>query len=180
VYLSITFSDAARDANLLDISLAVDGGQTEHRHVSRTAGNGTDLLALHFAGAYPAGQTLTLVVDALVGQSLLASTVETFTADPTCSARSLTLGNSVMVDAGDGNAPADLAQPPPDTAQPPPDMAHDSTCAHDECTSGSGLASDCSACATAVCKADPYCCDIKWDSTCVYEVKDDCTTKTCP
>jgi hypothetical protein len=42
-----------------------------------------------------------------------------------------------------------------------------STCAHDECTAGAALTSGCSACATAVCATDDFCCTTEWDSTCV-------------
>jgi hypothetical protein len=42
-----------------------------------------------------------------------------------------------------------------------------SGCAHDECVSGPPLASGCSACATAICNADAFCCDTMWDSMCV-------------
>lgn len=66
----------------------------------------------------------------------------------------------------------DLAKPvtPPDLAQPPVT----STCAHDLCTTGTKLKSGCSACATAVCAQDPYCCATSWDGTCVSETDDDC------
>ncbi|KAJ3098519.1 hypothetical protein HK100_005087, partial [Physocladia obscura] len=42
-------------------------------------------------------------------------------------------------------------------------------CAHSECSTGTALTSDCSACATAVCAQDSYCCATSWDSTCVSE-----------
>ena len=64
----------------------------------------------------------------------------------------------------------------------PADMVVVSTCAHDECTTGSKLTSGCSACVTAVCSNDPACCSstFGWDSLCVKEVNTYCTTKTCP
>jgi hypothetical protein len=43
-------------------------------------------------------------------------------------------------------------------------------CSHDECTSGDALYSGCSDCVTAICDADPYCCNTEWDATCVGEV----------
>jgi hypothetical protein len=47
-------------------------------------------------------------------------------------------------------------------------------CAHSECTTGAPpadapLDAGCSACATAVCALDPYCCESGWDQTCVDE-----------
>ena len=42
-------------------------------------------------------------------------------------------------------------------------------CDHDECTNGNALADDCSACTTAICAADPYCCQTAWDDQCVSE-----------
>lgn len=47
-------------------------------------------------------------------------------------------------------------------------------CAHDECQEGDALLASCSACATAVCNVDPYCCDTDWDATCVDEADDYC------
>jgi len=46
-------------------------------------------------------------------------------------------------------------------------------CAHDECTPGGPLVADCSACAKAICTADPYCCQYEWDSQCIDEAKAD-------
>lgn len=40
-------------------------------------------------------------------------------------------------------------------------------CAHDECVAGPPLDATCSACAGAICAADPFCCDTDWDSLCV-------------
>jgi hypothetical protein len=67
--------------------------------------------------------------------------------------------------------PADLAKPvtPQDFAQPPTN-----TCAHDVCTVGAKLKSGCSACVTAVCADDSYCCSMSWDDTCVGETDTDC------
>ena len=73
----------------------------------------------------------------------------------------------------------DMAQPVQDLAKPA-DMAKTSTCSHDECTSGSALTKSCSACATAVCNKDSYCCSVQWDSLCIGDVNGYCTTKTCP
>jgi hypothetical protein len=75
----------------------------------------------------------------------------------------------------------DMAMSTPDMAKPA-DMAHTSTCAHDECTTGGKLTSGCSACVTAVCSHDSACCSstFGWDSLCVSEVNQYCTTKTCP
>lgn len=59
-------------------------------------------------------------------------------------------------------------------------------CAHDECTAGSALSPQCSACdngacnsidsscISAVCQFDPYCCCTQWDSLCVSELKAQC------
>ena len=48
-------------------------------------------------------------------------------------------------------------------------------CAHDECVTGGALVSGCSGCVTAVCDADPYCCDVMWDAMCVAAVDQYCT-----
>ncbi len=40
-------------------------------------------------------------------------------------------------------------------------------CSHSECQTGAALTDTCSACATAICGADPFCCDTEWDSICV-------------
>ncbi|KAI8616040.1 serine carboxypeptidase S28-domain-containing protein [Chytriomyces sp. MP71] len=52
-------------------------------------------------------------------------------------------------------------------------------CNHNECSAGPLLNKGCSACAIAVCIQDPYCCQNQWDSTCVSEVKQYCTTVKC-
>ena len=80
-------------------------------------------------------------------------------------------------------APQDMAKASPDLAHALPDMVVVSSCAHDECTTGVRLSKTCSACATAVCNKDSTCCtssSIGWDSLCVSEVNQYCTTKTCP
>lgn len=79
-------------------------------------------------------------------------------------------------------AQADMAKPQADMAKPQADMVVVNTCAHDECTSGGALTSGCSACVTAVCSHDTYCCTTKWDTTCIStDVPKYCaTTKTCP
>lgn len=46
-------------------------------------------------------------------------------------------------------------------------------CAHDECQEGGPLDADCSACATAICDADDYCCTTNWDSFCVADAGDE-------
>lgn len=40
-------------------------------------------------------------------------------------------------------------------------------CVHPECSTGVKLDPSCSSCATSVCNADSYCCDVTWDSICV-------------
>ena len=52
-------------------------------------------------------------------------------------------------------------------------------CGHDECTAGDPLGPQCSSCAAAVCKADPYCCDQQWGPSCFDSVMTECG-KTCP
>ena len=97
-------------------------------------------------------------------------------------------GGSAGGGGGGGGGQPDMAMPvqdmamaSPDLAQPP-DMVVVSSCAHDECTTGTRLTKSCSACATAVCSKDPTCCSTtgQWDSICVSEVNTYCTTKTCP
>ncbi|KAI8621644.1 hypothetical protein BC830DRAFT_1077032 [Chytriomyces sp. MP71] len=51
------------------------------------------------------------------------------------------------------------------------------TCNHSECTAGALLNKSCSACATAVCNNDSYCCTNQWDSQCVSEVATYCSIK---
>jgi hypothetical protein len=49
-----------------------------------------------------------------------------------------------------------------------------SSCQHDECDAGGKLDAGCSACATDVCAADPYCCNTQWDAVCVSQVPAEC------
>ncbi len=44
-------------------------------------------------------------------------------------------------------------------------------CAHSECSQGGPLQIDCSSCATTVCDADAFCCNIDWDAACVTEAE---------
>jgi hypothetical protein len=53
-----------------------------------------------------------------------------------------------------------------------------STCTHALCALGSALLPTCDPCATQLCAADPYCCQVGWDATCVGEVSSICG-KTC-
>jgi hypothetical protein len=46
---------------------------------------------------------------------------------------------------------------------------------HDVCTAGNAMDASCTACATAVCAADDYCCTTQWDTLCVNEVGENCT-----
>jgi hypothetical protein len=80
------------------------------------------------------------------------------------------------VDAGppppvDAGPPPPPPPPPPVDAGPPPPP---SGCAHNICDEGSTLTSTCSTCAGDICAADPYCCDVEWDSICVGQVTSIC------
>jgi hypothetical protein len=44
------------------------------------------------------------------------------------------------------------------------------TCSHPAYTTGTKLGASCSSCTSAVCAADPYCCNTAWDSLCVSEL----------
>ncbi|KAI8607879.1 hypothetical protein BC830DRAFT_1174904 [Chytriomyces sp. MP71] len=52
-------------------------------------------------------------------------------------------------------------------------------CNHSECSAGPLLNKGCSACAAAVCAQDSYCCTNQWDSVCVSEVNQYCSTVQC-
>lgn len=47
-------------------------------------------------------------------------------------------------------------------------------CAHDECTAGAALTDGCSACVTAVCDVDSFCCSSEWDQQCVNTAEIEC------
>lgn len=53
-------------------------------------------------------------------------------------------------------------------------------CDHDVCVEGGPLVSGCDACATSVCNADPFCCDMSWDDLCTYQVLDVCGLDCAP
>jgi len=48
------------------------------------------------------------------------------------------------------------------------------SCGHDECTAGAALDPTCSTCTSAVCDADPFCCQTEWDDVCVGQVAGEC------
>jgi hypothetical protein len=52
-------------------------------------------------------------------------------------------------------------------------------CSHSECDIGPPLKTGCSACATAVCTTDAFCCTTDWDATCQSEAKADAAC-SCP
>jgi hypothetical protein len=52
-------------------------------------------------------------------------------------------------------------------------------CAHDLCTAGGKLASNCDACVTKICASDSYCCTTSWDNQCIGEVKSICADNRC-
>jgi hypothetical protein len=49
----------------------------------------------------------------------------------------------------------------------------------DKCTAGGAFTSASDACSSSVCAADPFCCNVAWDSTCVSEVRTVCQSLTC-
>lgn len=51
--------------------------------------------------------------------------------------------------------------------------------AHSTCKTGAALETGCDPCVTAVCKADPYCCDNEWDEICVGTVLTECAQVQC-
>lgn len=53
-----------------------------------------------------------------------------------------------------------------------------SSCSHSTCSTGTKLPSSCDPCVAQICASDSYCCNNKWDSTCVREVGSICQ-KTC-
>jgi hypothetical protein len=53
-------------------------------------------------------------------------------------------------------------------------------CAHRTCAAGVELEPACDRCAADVCAADPFCCHIGWDATCVTEVRSVCDSFACP
>ncbi|WP_437593948.1 hypothetical protein [Sorangium sp. So ce1000] len=61
-----------------------------------------------------------------------------------------------------------------DAAEQTCEVSCDEACAHDLCSPGAPLDSQCDPCAQAVCAADPYCCDNSWDRACVAEVESVC------
>src|SRR5438132_864659 len=97
LFVSLSFAGAARDADGLDVAVAIDGGSAQHRRVSRAPG-AADSIALPFT-RYPAGSMLTLTVVALQGTAQVANAVDVFSAPPGCAARNLTLGCNT-VDGG--------------------------------------------------------------------------------
>jgi len=54
-----------------------------------------------------------------------------------------------------------------------------SSCDHNVCTTDGPLSPTCSACSAAICAADPFCCVLEWDSTCVKEVLTICGDPSC-
>ncbi|MBN1209754.1 MAG: endonuclease/exonuclease/phosphatase family protein [Myxococcaceae bacterium] len=50
------------------------------------------------------------------------------------------------------------------------------TCAHEPTVTGAALADGCSTCVAAVCAADDWCCTGGWDSLCVSEANQRCTS----
>jgi hypothetical protein len=52
-------------------------------------------------------------------------------------------------------------------------------CAHSRCETGDMLDASCDSCVAAVCAGDPFCCDTRWDSLCVQEIRTFCGNLTC-
>jgi hypothetical protein len=48
------------------------------------------------------------------------------------------------------------------------------TCDHGVCETGEALSAECDSCTMAVCAADSYCCDTKWDIVCLGVVDEQC------
>lgn len=45
---------------------------------------------------------------------------------------------------------------------------------HDQCETGVAMDPTCNACVSAICAADPFCCQSEWDSVCVDHVAEEC------
>jgi hypothetical protein len=65
--------------------------------------------------------------------------------------------------------------PPPEPPPPPPSPS----CNHDKCDLGDPMLSTCDSCTEKVCNADSYCCNTKWDATCVNKVNQLCKPTKC-
>ncbi|WP_437983099.1 hypothetical protein [Sorangium sp. So ce117] len=52
-------------------------------------------------------------------------------------------------------------------------------CAHSTCVEGEALTQGCSPVVTSVCAVDPYCCNTKWDDSCVAEVQSVANSQAC-
>lgn len=50
----------------------------------------------------------------------------------------------------------------------------------DKCATGGRLAGSSDACVVDICSADPFCCNVAWDSICVSEVRTVCDSLSCP
>ena len=62
-----------------------------------------------------------------------------------------------------------------DVTRGPPTKS--TTCAHDICKPGAAISKTCKQggfCSSYICDADPYCCSVTWDSSCVRKVADVC------
>ncbi len=54
------------------------------------------------------------------------------------------------------------------------------TCSHSPCSTGLPLQFNCSACVSAVCAEDPFCCAVDWDILCIDLVDTECSPTICP
>lgn len=47
-------------------------------------------------------------------------------------------------------------------------------CGHNVCTTGASLKAECDGCSAKVCDSDPYCCEQRWDISCIQKARDVC------
>jgi hypothetical protein len=88
---------------------------------------------------------------------------------------------------GDGFVgPGEVCDPPGERATCATGQRCDTTCTtcverpcHDPCVEGAAMSTTCEPCVASICAADSFCCNVRWDSSCVSEVASVCA-ETCP
>jgi len=104
VLLSYSLINGAEAADTIDITLSIDGGAQQTMTVTRKTTGASGSIEVDF-GSYPSGRSLALTLTAKMGDAVLASSSQTGTANPNCTALSFTLDGS-STDSGPGGADA--------------------------------------------------------------------------
>lgn len=94
LFVNVTLSGAAIDADQLDVAIALDGGAAKHSLLSHTAGKQMGGVQVDFPQGYPTGKSITITIVALKSGATLATGSDTKPLTGACTSVALALAGA--------------------------------------------------------------------------------------